>query len=104
MKTKKTFYRPMNRAVHSHVRSIMPETCQPDSLVFPGGGSRPNRRFQQLCAYAGIKPKLDVETGEEKPWQLKDLRKTCATYYVAHVPESSVEILGHSEGGVTGYR
>jgi triacylglycerol esterase/lipase EstA (alpha/beta hydrolase family) len=32
---------------------------------------------------------------------LKDLRKTCATYYDEHVPESSVEILGHSVGGIT---
>jgi hypothetical protein len=32
---------------------------------------------------------------------LKDLRKTCATYYDEHIPESSVEILGHSAGGVT---
>jgi hypothetical protein len=32
---------------------------------------------------------------------LKDLRKTCATYYDVHVPESSVEILGHSVGGIT---
>src|SRR6187455_280258 len=31
----------------------------------------------------------------------KDLRKTCATYYDEHVPESSVEILGHSVGGIT---
>src|SRR5512145_2141860 len=30
-----------------------------------------------------------------------DRRKTCATYYDEHVPESSVEILGHSAGGVT---
>jgi hypothetical protein len=28
---------------------------------------------------AGVKPKQDVETGEEKLWVLKDLRKTCAT-------------------------
>ena len=32
---------------------------------------------------------------------LKDLRKTCATYYDEHMPESSVEILGHSVGGIT---
>jgi len=32
---------------------------------------------------------------------LKDLRKTCATYYDEHMPESSVEILGHSAGGIT---
>ena len=42
-----------------------------------------------------------METGEQRPWVLKDLRKTCATYYDQHVPESSVEILGHSVGGVT---
>ncbi len=29
-----------------------------------------------------------------------DLRKTCVTYYDEHVPESSVEILGHSVGGI----
>jgi triacylglycerol esterase/lipase EstA (alpha/beta hydrolase family) len=33
--------------------------------------------------------------------ELKDLRKTCATYDDEHVPESSVEILGHSVGGIT---
>ena len=32
---------------------------------------------------------------------MKDLRKTCATYHDANVPESSVEILGHSVGGIT---
>ena len=32
---------------------------------------------------------------------MKDLRKTCATYYDEHVPELSIEILGHSVGGIT---
>src|SRR5436190_2493337 len=27
--------------------------------------------------------------------------RTCATYYDEHVPESSIEILGHSVGGIT---
>ncbi|HUQ70145.1 MAG TPA: hypothetical protein VM165_11510 [Planctomycetaceae bacterium] len=40
-------------------------------------------------------------TGEEVPWALKDLRKTCATYYDEHLPESSIEILGHAVGGIT---
>jgi hypothetical protein len=35
------------------------------------------------------------------PWELQDLRKTCAMNYDEHVPESSVEILGHSVGGIT---
>lgn len=50
---------------------------------------------------AGIKPRHNAETGEDEPWELKDLRKTCATYYDEHVPESSVEILGHSVAGIT---
>ena len=50
---------------------------------------------------ADITPKTNIETGEETPWLLKDLRKTCATYYDEHIPESSIEILGHSVGGVT---
>ena len=29
------------------------------------------------------------------------LRKTSATYYDEHMPESSIEILGHSVGGIT---
>jgi hypothetical protein len=36
-----------------------------------------------------------------EPWELKDGRKTCAAYYDTHMPESSVEILGHSVGGIT---
>jgi len=44
---------------------------------------------------------MNVETGSEDFWELKDLRKTCATYYDEHVPESSIEILGHSVGGIT---
>jgi integrase len=101
VKTGKAFCRPMNRVVHAHVRSILPENSRPDDAVFLGGGSRPNVRFRRLCELAGIKPNTDVETGEARPWVLKDLRKTCATYYDEHVPESSIEILGHSVAGVT---
>ncbi|MBD3676206.1 MAG: phage integrase SAM-like domain-containing protein [Planctomycetaceae bacterium] len=101
VKTGKTFHRPMNRIVYAHLKSIRPEEPDPNAPVVLGGGTRPNIRFQQLCELVGIGPKTDVETGEQKPWVLKDLRKTCATYYDAHVPESSIEILGHSMGGVT---
>jgi integrase len=101
IKTRKQFYRPMNRVVHAHLKSIKPETPRPDEAVFGGCTSRPNNQFQLLCDLAGVKPKQDVETGEEKPWVLKDLRKTSATYYDEHMPESSIEILGHSVGGVT---
>lgn len=101
VKTGKAFYRPMNSAVHAHIRSVMPADPRPDQPVFHGGGARPNARFQELCGLAGIPPRADVETGKPEPWELKDLRKTCATYYDAHVPESSVEILGHSVGGIT---
>jgi integrase len=101
IKTNKTFYRPMNRTVHAHLKSLLPERPDPNAPVFRGGGSRPNLRFRALCRLAGIPPRRDVETGEEKPWLLKDLRKTAATYYDEHVPESSIEILGHSVAGIT---
>jgi hypothetical protein len=101
VKTGKAFYRPMNRVVHAHLQSLMPENPSHQAPVFLGGGSRPNERFRELCGLAHIKPKLNFESGEEEPWVLKDLRKTCATYYDEHVPESSIEILGHSVGGIT---
>jgi hypothetical protein len=101
VKTCKSFCRPMNRVVHAHIRSILPETSSPEVPVFLGGGARPNVRFQQLCKLAGIRPRANADTGEDEPWELKDLRKTCATYYDQHMPESSVEILGHSVGGIT---
>jgi len=101
VKTNKQFYRPMNRAVQVHLKSLRPDEREPDQPVFQCGSSRPNEQFQRLCDLAGVKPKQDVETGDKKPWVLKDLRKTCATYYDEHMPESSIEILGHSVGGVT---
>jgi integrase family protein with SAM-like domain len=99
VKTGKTFYRPMNRTWHAHIKSVMRENPDPDAPVFLGGGTRPNKRFRALCRLASTGPKTNEETGEEQPWVLADLRKTCATYYDEHVPESSVEILGHSAGG-----
>ena len=101
MKTGKAFYRPLNRTVHAHLRSVSPPNPEPDASVFLGGGSRPNARFIALCRLAGIQPKTNLETGRQGPWLLKDLRKTCATYYDEHVPESAIEILGHSVGGIT---
>jgi integrase len=101
VKTGKAFYRPMNRVVHAHIKSIVPENPCPDDPIFLGGGSRPNARFGELCDVAGIRPKTNVETDEDESWVLKDLRKTCATYYDEHIPESSIEILGHSVGGIT---
>jgi integrase len=91
----------MNQAVHSHFRSLLPPEPNPDEAVFKGGGARPNARFAELCKLAGIRPKSDIETGQDKAWELKDLRKTCATYHDEHLPESSIEILGHSVAGIT---
>ncbi len=91
----------MNRVVHAHLKSIHQESVDPDAPVFLGGSSRPNVRFRELCNLAEIASKTDAKNGEEKPWVLKDLRKTCATYYDEQMPESSIEILGHSVGGVT---
>src|SRR5690349_298498 len=40
VKTDKAFYRPMNRVVHAHLRSLTPEDPRPDAPVFLGGGAR----------------------------------------------------------------
>ncbi|EMI16560.1 hypothetical protein RMSM_06516 [Rhodopirellula maiorica SM1] len=101
VKTNKSFYRSMNRAVHVHLRSLEPPRLAPEEPIFFGGTARPNAVFKRLIALAGIRNKVDIETGIAKDWLLKDLRKTCATYYDEHMPESSIEILGHSVSGVT---
>ena len=101
VKTSKPFFRPMNRIVHDHLKSLLPDKLKPDAPVFLGGSSRPNKLFRELCRVAEIKPKIDIATGKEVPWVLKDLRKTCATYYDEHLPESSIEILGHEVSGIT---
>lgn len=101
VKTGKSFYRPMNRVVHVHLKKLQAANVEPDSPVFLGGGSRPNLCFQRLCKLAQLREKQDFESGTTSPWLLKDLRKTCATYYDQHVPESSIEILGHTVGGIT---
>jgi hypothetical protein len=42
VKTSKAFYRPMNRVVHAHSKSFMPENPNPDAPIFRGGSARPN--------------------------------------------------------------
>jgi hypothetical protein len=91
----------MNRVVHAHLKGLQIDGVEPNAPVFLGSGSRPNVRFRELCSLAGIGAKTDPETAEQRPWVLKDLRKTCATHYDEHLPESSIEILGHAVGGVT---
>ena len=91
----------MNRVVNAHLRNIMFDEPTPYAPVFLGSEARPNVRFQDLCGLAVIKPRLDIETGKQEPRELKDLRMTCAMYCDEHVPESSIEILGHTVGGIT---
>ena len=48
--------------------------------------------------------RIDDETLETMGMSVQSymlLRKTCATYYDEYMPESSIEILGHSVGGIT---
>lgn len=82
----------------SRASSLRASTRQPPCFW---AGEHARTRLQDLCTLAGIKPRTNAETGAEEPWELKDLRKTCATYYDQHLPESSIEILGHSVGGIT---
>jgi hypothetical protein len=39
--------------------------------------------------------------GRDETREFLDLRETCATLHDEHVPESSIETLGHSVGGIT---
>ena len=94
VKTGKAFYRPMNRVVHTHIKSIMPESPCPNDPVFLAGGSRPNSRFQSLCRLAGLSPKRSPEDGVEKPCELKDLRKPCATHYDEHMLSRQLRFSG----------
>jgi hypothetical protein len=59
VKTDKAFDRPMNRVVHAHLRSLVPEDPRSEAPVFVGGSARPNVRLQALCELAGIKPRLE---------------------------------------------
>jgi hypothetical protein len=79
----------------------MPGSPPPDDPVFLDGEPGPHARFRELYDLAVIPARINANTGADEPWLLKDLRNTCATYYDEHVPESSIEILGHSVGGIT---
>lgn len=57
VKTGKTFYRPMNRTVYAHIKSLQSDQSDADAPVFLGGGARPNARFQHLCELAEITPR-----------------------------------------------
>lgn len=54
VKTGKTFYRPMNRTVHVHIQSIMPDNPDPNAPVFLGGGTRPNIDFEHYAVSRGL--------------------------------------------------
>ena len=62
----------MNRTVRLHLKSLLPANVDPNAPVFLGGRTRPNRRFRELCELAGVYPKRDIESGDERVWVLKD--------------------------------
>ena len=74
----------MNRVVLADIKSIMSENPDLGDPVFLRGVSRPNAQFLELFELADIKPRTNVETGKDESWMLKDLRKTCTTYYDPH--------------------
>lgn len=104
-KTDKPFMRPMSRCVSMHLRAIAPKEPDPEQPVLDGaGGSRPCKRFQELVQLAGIQPKVTLEDRKGMKWNLKDLRKTCATRYEKHMPGTASVILGHAIGARDGTR
>src|SRR4051812_33722510 len=46
-------------------------------------------------------PRAEGPARRRRPTLRDQGRKTCATYHDEHVPESSLEILGHSIGGIS---
>ena len=64
-----------------------PSGSRPRPTSRSSGGTCRDARFQELCELAGLPQRTNVETGKPEPWELKDLCKTCATYYDEHVPE-----------------
>jgi hypothetical protein len=71
------------------------------NCVFGQPVGRLDRRvIQEGEEFVAVVPQVLGKSLDE-PWEPKDPRKTCATYYDEHLPESSVEILGHSVGGIT---
>lgn len=65
VKTRKQFFRPMNRVVQVHLKNLVSDDREPNQPVFHAGSSRPNLLFQRLCDLADLKPKQDAVTGEE---------------------------------------
>ncbi|MEO5876450.1 MAG: TauD/TfdA family dioxygenase [Streptosporangiaceae bacterium] len=78
----------MNRTVRLHLKNLRADEADPDAPVFLGGGSRPNKRFRQLCMpfaiYVGDGSALGRDEAEaindvydrataREPWQEGDL-------------------------------
>ncbi len=85
--------RTANKA-REHLRAVLGWAWEQDLI-----DSLP--RFPKPKQQRDVAGRHYLTKAEEDPWLLKDLRKTCATYYDEHLPESSIEILGHSVGGIT---
>lgn len=100
-KTGKVRCMPMNQVVYEHVRAVLSVAPGRERALLIGGTSRPCRRFQQLCESAGIDPKIDQLTGDQKKWTLKDLRKTSASAHDHHRPGSATAVMGHYEGSIS---
>lgn len=98
-KTRKSLWRPMNETVHRHIKMLTPGG--PDETLLSDCSRRPCWRFHRLCDLAGIGCKIDIETGAEIPWVIKDLRKTCGTHHQNNIPGSAKLILAHTDSDIT---
>ena len=100
----------MSRGVLIH---DLPEQERPrERLAALGADAIPNAELIAILLRTGTKGVSAIHVAQEllarfktlenlAKASLEDLRKTCATFYDEHVPESSIEILGHSVGGIT---
>ncbi len=101
-KTGRNLFLPLEPVVAAHLDAIRPADAKPDDPVLGYcGGGRPCQRFQELCRLAKLTDKWDVDAERVTRWELKDLRKTCATAHNANRPGSAMYVLGHSSGTIT---
>jgi len=100
-KTGRVFVAPLTEILAAHLASIRPTSEDPEAEIFGGTGTyRPCSLFQRLVRLAKIPDKTDPLTGARRKWQLKDLRKTCATRHEDCTPGSSSVVLGHASEGM----
>ena len=89
---------PMPFLVKAHIKSIWHYQAEDSSLVFPF--PRNKKRFYAtwtaIAKAAGVKPKAALTSKNRRTYQIKDFRKTCATWHNVNFRGIAPFVLGHA--------